>query len=159
VGVVVIVDVVLGATIRGLMPPLLISVAFNGMALPLCVGSLPGVASGDAVPLSEGWEVVAVQPVKPPPSKVPFVVVVEVVAQVVSGIGLSPPGLISVAPSGMPDVAGAVVAPRTPRGDVAPIAGELPGTCARAAPESDRIAANIGRMRRMRPLQVRFSSL
>jgi len=147
--------VVLGTVIVGLRPALVVSMAFNGMLAPLSVGSLPGAGSGCALP-PIGEEVVAVQPVNPPPSKVPL----EIVGHAVKGIGLKPPGLISVAPSGMPDVVGVEtiveVAPGTPRGDVAPIAGGLLKLCAWIVPESVRIAANVGRIRRMGDSPDRF---
>ena len=140
---------VLGTVIGGLRPALVVWVALNGMLAPLSVGALPGVGSGGTPPPVGGWKTVAVQPVNPPPSKVPL----GVVEQEVSGIGLKPPGLISVAPSGMPDVAGVEagveVAPGASSGDVARIAGGVPRLCASTAPESVSIAANVGRIRRM----------
>jgi hypothetical protein len=139
-----------GTVIGGLRPRLVVSVALNGMLAPLSVGSLPEAGSGGVLLPADGWRTVAVQSVNPPPSKVPL----EGVAQVVSGIGLKPPGLISVAPSGMPDGADVEVAPGMPSGEVAPIAGGLPRFCAWAAPDSVRIATNVGRMRRMDILQI-----
>jgi len=141
--------VVLGTAIGGLIPALVVSRAFNGMLAPLSVGALPGVGSGTSLPI-DGWAAVAVQPLNPPPSKV----LPGTVGQVASGIGLKPPGLISVAQSGMPDGAGVEVAPGTPSAEVAPIADGLPRFCAWAAPENVRIAANVGRMRRMEILQI-----
>ena len=63
-----------------------------------------------------------------------------------SGAGLSPPGASSVAPIGIPTGPTEDVAPSTPRGDVAPIAGAptIGGAiCAKAAPQPSSSAANV----------------
>jgi hypothetical protein len=63
-----------------------------------------------------------------------------------SGPGLSPPGASSVAPIGIPTGPTEDVAPSTPRGDVAPIAGAptIGGAiCAKAAPQPRSSAANV----------------
>jgi hypothetical protein len=65
-----------------------------------------------------------------------------------SGPGLSPPGASSVAPIGIPTGPTEEVAPSTPRGDVAPIAGAptIGGAiCAKAAPQPSSSAANVVR--------------
>jgi hypothetical protein len=65
-----------------------------------------------------------------------------------SGPGLSPPGASSVAPIGIPTGPTEDVAPSTPRGEVAPIAGAptIGGAiCAKAAPQPRSSAANVVR--------------
>ena len=64
--------VVPGATISGLNPAFPVSVAFKGMARPLRAGLVPGAGICCTLPLCDGWNVPAVQPVIPPPSKVPL---------------------------------------------------------------------------------------
>jgi hypothetical protein len=145
--------------IGGLRPAFVVWVALKGMLAPASVGSLPD-AGIDCVLAPASGELVAVQPVNPPPSKAPL----GTVGQLVSGIGLKPPELISVAPSGMPDGAGVEIAPGTPRGDVTPIAGApiadgVPMLCAWTTPESVSIAANVGKIRRMGTLQTSVASL
>ena len=101
-----------GTVIVGLTPPLSISVAPSGMAPPASndPGVGPGVESGDAVPVEDTVaEDPKLQPVEdnPPPSKVELAEVVDWVpvpelAAEEQGSELKPPGLISVAPSGIP---------------------------------------------------------
>jgi hypothetical protein len=66
--------------------------------------------------------------------------------QLLPGIGLSPPGSISVAPNGMP-VPLAPDAPGTPRGDVVPIPDVEGGLWAAAAPYMNKKAAKTANAR------------
>jgi hypothetical protein len=130
-----------GIVITGLTPALLISVDPSGIAPPASddPGAAPGVRSGEAVPVEE--TVAALQPAGdiPPPSKVELGVDragCELPAPK-DGIvpkeqrrGLKPPGLTSVAPSGMPVGAPEVRELSPASGDVAPRPGELERLCA-----------------------------
>jgi hypothetical protein len=119
-----------GELINGLKPPLLISVAPSGMVPPFSVKLAPAPDCGDAVPPDtcddpEAQPDVGELPVgSPPPSKVPPDPVADPVPapQLAPGIGLSPPGSISVAPSGIPAPFDPPDVPGTPSGDVVPIA-------------------------------------
>jgi hypothetical protein len=152
----------------GIVPPLREVPAVPGMdsgeAVPL-VETAPDDAQADANPAEPLAPVPAIPPVdpllSPPPSKVDTVPIVDdapavpdspaagvdtpagIVAQPVTGAGLTPPGLISVAPSGMPacDDGGVELMPDTPSGDVAPSAEPVLGVvgdmviCADAYPQ------------------------
>jgi hypothetical protein len=116
-----------GTVIIGLTPALSISVASSGTVPPASSdpGTAPGVKSGEAMPVDETDA--GSQPLDdmPPPSKVEPVELWEAQAS-----GLKPPGLISVAPSGMPVGAPDVAEPRAFSGDVAPSADLLGKLCA-----------------------------
>lgn len=101
--------------IKGLTPPLSISVAPRGIVLPAWLNPEfdPDVESGEAVPVEDTvgdaqLDVEATDPagLYPPPSNVEFVSLtlepLLVDEQFALGAGLKPPGLISVAPNGMP---------------------------------------------------------
>jgi hypothetical protein len=123
-----------GTVIIELTPALSISVAPSGMVPPLRVNPLdPGIESGEAVPLDKTaeedvqFDVEAAEPAasSPPPSKVELPA--PVVPQLEPAAGLKPPGLISVAPSGIPvpfDPLDPLV-PGVPSGEVVPMA-EVP---------------------------------
>ena len=160
----------IGTVINGLKPPRMISVEPSGIVPPFNVKFelVPSVESGDAVPvgavlIDDAQTEVVVEP-NPPPSKVepmpgvdaipdplnpvtpediPENAVDPLVLQFESGVGLKPPGSISVAPSGIPvelfDPLGAL-GPGTPSGDVAPMPPVI-GLCAFATPQPNRIAA------------------
>jgi len=144
-----------GTMTVGLRPALVVvSVAPNGMAPPISVGGVPDAAGGDIdEPPGVGCEALEGQPVSPPPSNMALAPVEQE-----GGIGLSPPGLSSVAASGVAAVpginavCGMTDVPGTPSGEVAPIAGVPPGVCAWAIPEIASRAAKVGRMCRMGPL-------
>jgi hypothetical protein len=161
-----------GTPINGLTPALSISVAPSGIPPPLRIKFelVPGVDSGDAIPVELGF-VVDVQPdaaagepveLNPPPSKVEFIPDIGVMAEALEleiaeeldplvvqfkgDAGLRPPGSISVAPSGIPVGlfdAPDVLEPRAPSGDVAPMPPEVIAFCAWAAPQLNRTAANM----------------
>jgi hypothetical protein len=152
-----------GTLISGLTPPLSISVAPSGIVPPFSVRPVfvPAVDSGEAEPLElrlfvdVQLDIELTEPVElnPPPSKLEFVPDIEVIPdpldpespeyeeplalQLELAVELSPPGSISVAPSGMPvplfDPVD-VLEPSIPSGDVAPIAEPmvevLVGLCA-----------------------------
>jgi hypothetical protein len=162
----------IGTPISGLMPPLSISVAPSGIVPPFSVvlEVVPDVDSGEATPvevmlLDPQTEVELIDPVElnPLPSKVEFVPDIEVIPdpldpespelaplalQFELAVGLRPPGLISVAPNGMPvppfDPVD-VLEPSMPSGDVAPMAepmaGMLVGLCAPATPQPSMTTA------------------
>ena len=143
-----------GTMIVGLRPALVVSVAPNGMAPPINVGAVPGGGAGGIdVPFGMSCEALEGQPVSPPPSNMALAPVEQE-----GGIGLSPPGLSSVAASGVAAVpginavCGMTDVPGTPSEEVAPIAGVPPGVCAWAIPEIASRTAKVGRMRRMGPL-------
>jgi hypothetical protein len=155
-----------GTVSMGLTPPLSNSVAPSGIVPPLSLRLElpPGLDSGEAVPAGDSTcddvqlDVEVADPValNPPPSKVevaPVPVVLGALApdipkldplalQFAVAAGLTPPGSISVAPSGMP-VPLDPVEPSVPSGEVAPIADVLVGLCARPAPQLIRITAVI----------------
>jgi hypothetical protein len=130
----------------GLTPALLSSVASSGI---VPTGATPGagpvvdppsVAVGSVVPdavvptQDEAGDAPVVLVAAPAPSKVepltppaetPEPLQGSVLAVGPSGIGLTPPGKSSVAPSGMPDAPTGDIAPGTPSGEVAPIAGDV----------------------------------
>jgi hypothetical protein len=165
--------VVLGAgiPINGLTPPLSISVAPRGIVPPLrlVMVPVPGVESGDAVPLDEAVpDDGRVQPLEvvdpaPPPSNVEVVPLIPDAAPPATpdedgenpaqpkllelleplgpiGIGPRPPGSIEVAPSGIPVWRGEDVEPRVPSGEVAPIPGVVVTLCAKPTSQLKRIA-------------------
>jgi hypothetical protein len=188
-GVVVVVLLGAGTVIGGLTPPLPSSLAPSGIVPPLReVPAVPGMDSGEAVPLVETAPddaqtdanpaeplvpVPAIPPVdpllSPPPSKVDTVPIVDdapavpdspaadvdipagIVAQPVTGAGLMPPGLISVAPSGTPLGLLPVGAtpPMVPNGEVAPSPEPVPGVvgvmvvCADAYPQPSTRIINV----------------
>jgi hypothetical protein len=131
-----------GTVINGLIPPLMISVAPMGIVLLPGLNPWfdPGVDNGDALPLEDIIGVVqpdadAIEPVplNPPPSKVELGL--ELLApsmlredkpgdeQSALGVGLNPPGSISVAPKGMPVLKLELLDPGMPSGDVVAIPG------------------------------------
>ena len=109
-----------GVVTSGLRPLVPVSVAPSGMPPPTSVAFvLPAWGEVErADEACDDMQPVALPAVSPPPSKVPLDPVTE---PQLPGIGLSPPGLISVAPSGMPVPLVPPDAPGTPRGDVVPI--------------------------------------
>jgi hypothetical protein len=151
-----------GTVIMGLTPPLSISVAPSGIMPPLSIELelLPGFDSGEAVPPRDSVceevqldvEVVDGTAVNPPPSNVEVAPIVIPVPeafipdspelQFTVTVGLTPPGSISVAPSGMP-VPLDPLGPSVPSGEVAPIAGVLIEVCACPAPQPIRTTAAI----------------
>jgi len=177
--------------ISGLMPPLVISVAPSGIVPPLRVRLLldPGVENGDALPVDVTVDDVqpesAAPNVDPPPSNVELVPVdmelmpvvdVEPVPVMIDvdplppdvsgnpfdGHGLRPPGLISVAPSGIPVVLGGLAPvarvavdavelpePGMPSGEVAPIPDVVVVLCASAMSPLNTIASRRGQRRRI----------
>jgi hypothetical protein len=163
-----------GTVIIGLTPPLSSSVESSGIAPPLSLALAfdPSVDSDEAVPLIAGAgerthaDVAEPAAATPPPSKVVVAPVVPVVPFVSDDIppdmpsgetfglhvepctGLKPPGLISVAPSGMP-VPLDPIEPGMPSGDVARSPGVLIVVCACAAPQLIRIAVAITSHRRI----------
>jgi hypothetical protein len=76
----------------------------------------------------------------PPEKDVPVPMQLELLAVEPSGIGLMPPGLISVAPNGIPVEDPGEVDPGMPNGDVAPIAGVFSVLCAYPIPQLNDIA-------------------
>lgn len=149
------VDSAPGAMIVGLRPALVVvSVAPNGMAPPISVGGIPDAGGSDMdEPPGVGCEALEGQPVSPPPSNMALAPVEQE-----GGIGLSPPGLSSVAARGVAAVpginavCGMTDVPGTPSEEVAPIAAVPPGVCAWAIPEIASRTAKVGIMRRMGPL-------
>jgi hypothetical protein len=157
--------VVLGGetVMKGLIPPLFISVAPRGIAVPVRFdpGIDPGVDNGDAVPLEDsvGEVQFVLLVVEPPPSKVEVVPLmlevdppplnVELMPELVLvdeqfalEAGLKPPGSISVAPKGTP-VPPLEIEPGMPSGDVAPSPGVPITLCAWLAPQLNKMAAAI----------------
>jgi hypothetical protein len=165
----------IGTVINGLTPALSISVEPSGIVPPFKIKFefVPIVESGEAVPVdvavltdAPGDAQTEVVEPNPPPSKVEPMPGVEpmpdaldpvmpedipefadpLALQFESGAGLKPPGLISVAPSGIPvglfDPLGALE-PGTPSGDVAPMPPLVIGLCAFAAPQPNMIAATM----------------
>jgi hypothetical protein len=161
----------------GLRPPLPSSVEPSGIGPPLSLNWEPVVVvvSGEAVPFEESGcneaqpDIDMADPfaAMPPPSKVEVarMIVPVVPAALIAyppepgarmpqfgfGAGLNPPGLISVAPNGMP-VPLAPPEPSGPRGEVAPIALGLIELCAWLGPQLSgiaRIAAAITINRRI----------
>jgi hypothetical protein len=161
----------------GLTPPLSSSVEPSGIAPPSSLNWEPvtAVVSGEAVPFEEGGcneaqpatELADPFAAIPPPSKIDAApVIVPVVPEALIayppepdarmpqfgfGAGLKPPGLISVAPNGMP-VPLDPPEPSMPRGEVAPIADGLIELCAWLEPQligTASIAAVITRNRRI----------
>jgi hypothetical protein len=123
-----------GIVIIGLTPGLSISVASSGIVPPASSepGVAPGVKSGDAMPVDDTVvDDAALQPLEamPPPPNVEPAPESELVMEAQAS-GLKPPGLISVAPSGMPVGAPEVAEPRAFSGDVAPSADLLGKLCA-----------------------------
>jgi hypothetical protein len=160
----------IGVLIMGLTPRLLSSVAASGMVPPFSVKLVPPDC-GDAVP-TDTCDEPAGQPVvelnelpivNPPPSKVPLDPVADPMPelpQLVVGIGLRPPGLISLAPNGMPalydppDASNGMSAPYDPpdapgmpSGDVVPIPDVLIELWASAAPLINKKAATTANAR------------
>jgi hypothetical protein len=155
-----------GTVMMGLTPPLSISIAPSGIVPPLSVELElpPEFDSGEAVPPGDSVcdevqldvEFVDGTAVNPPPSNVevaPIVIPVmpeafvpdspePLALQFTVTVGLTPPGSISVAPSGMP-VPLDPLGPNVPSGDVAPIAGVLIEVCACPAPQLIRITAAL----------------
>jgi hypothetical protein len=132
----------------GLRPLVPVSVAPSGIALPITLE--PEVEAWTGV---VSLPVVVVQPepddIMPPPSKAEevddmlLVPLDEPVAlQVEPGRGPRPPGLISVAPSGMlvPFEPFVPLAPNVPSGEVAPIPEELMVLCALPVAQAQRTA-------------------
>jgi hypothetical protein len=162
-----VIGVVTGAAsgTMGLRPAEPASVAPSGIVPPIREFELVGdTEATEEVPFADD-DVQPAAALIPPPSNVDDAVidvlplmpedcedVAPIVPQAEPSIGLKPPGLISVDPSGMPELAIAPVAlePSVPSGDVAPMPDEVIEVCAAAACHVQTIASKaIDNSRRM----------
>jgi hypothetical protein len=164
-----------GSVVKGLTPALSISVESSGMAPPFRakLEPVPAVESGEAVPDVVPLIDAQAEP-NPPPSNTepatdvdampdPLDAVIPeyedpLVLQFETGAGLSPPGLISVAPSGIPVPLFArleMPKPSIPSVEVTPVPVELIKFWACAAPQPTRTAATI-RIKTLMELLLRY---